>query len=126
MLLKVVNAGEAHGHLERISNSKITNSETEAPKYYLFKDHKTKESWRPVVSGCNSNTLGISNLLSDIVESICCSVKDPYEVISSEDMLARIEEFNLKLKKERERHDDRWDWRQEFMLLGSDVVSLFL
>ena len=67
MLLKVVNAGETHGHLERISNSKITHSETEAPKYYLFKDHKEKEAWRPVVSGCNSNTLGLSNLLSDLV-----------------------------------------------------------
>ena len=99
MLLKVVNAGEAHGHLERISNSKITNSETQAPKYYLFKDHKVNESWRPVVSGCHSNTLGISNLLSDLVESICCSVNNPYEVISSEDMLARIEEFNVKLEK---------------------------
>ena len=38
MLLKVVNAGESHGHLDRITKSKITNSETVAPKYFLFKE----------------------------------------------------------------------------------------
>ena len=125
MLLKVVNAGEAHGHLERISNSKITNSETEAPKYYLFKDHKEKESWRPVVSGCNSNTLGLSNLLSDMVESICCSIHNPYEVISSEDLLARIEEFNIKVKEGIKENGETWDWRHKWMMIGSDIISLF-
>ena len=125
MLLKVVNAGKAHGHLERISNSKITNSETEAPKYYLFKDHKEKENWRPVVSGCNSNTLGLSNLLSDMVESICCSIHNPYEVISSEDLLARIEEFNIKVKEGIKENGETWDWRHKWMMIGSDVISLF-
>ena len=94
MILKIVNAGESHNHLERITNSKLTNSETVAPKYFLFKDHKKVESWRPVVSGCNSNTLGLSNLLSDLVESVCSSIREPYEVISSEDLLSRFEEFN--------------------------------
>ena len=75
MILKVVNAGEAHGHLDRISKSKITWSEIEAPKYYLYKDHKKVDSWRPVVSGCNSNKLGFSNLVSEIIESICSSVR---------------------------------------------------
>ena len=68
MICKILNAGERHGHLERILNSKIVNSEATAPKYYLFKDHKEGEHWRPVVSGCISNTLGLSNLLSDTVE----------------------------------------------------------
>ena len=49
MILKVVNAGESHGHLDRITKSKLTVSETEALKYFLFKDHKKGESWRPVV-----------------------------------------------------------------------------
>ena len=125
MLLKVVNAGEAHGHLDRITKSKITNSETETPKYFLFKDHKENESWRPVVSGCNSNTLGLSNLLSDIVESVCSSVSNPYEVISSEDLLARIELFNDKVAIKRKLHGPEWDWRQHWTMIGSDVVSLF-
>ena len=63
MIIKALNAGEAHGHVKRIIDSKVTNSETIAPKYFLFKDHKQKESWRPVVSGCTSNTLELSNLL---------------------------------------------------------------
>ena len=28
-------------------------------------------------------------------------------------------------KKEEERGDPNWDWRSEWMLIGSDVVSLF-
>ena len=89
MICKILNAGESHGHIDRILSSKIVNSESSAPKYFLFKDHKKKESWRPVVSGCSSNTLGLSNLLSDIVESVCGSISNPYEVISSEDLLSR-------------------------------------
>ena len=128
MLCKVANAGESHGHLERIINSKITNSETCAPKYYIFKDHKEKESWRPVVSGCTSNTLGISNFLSDIVESVCTAVKDPYEVISSEDLLYRVEKFNKEIEKERAEKLSEgldYDWRKDWMLIGSDVSALF-
>ena len=32
MLIKALNAGEAHGHVKRIIDSKVTNSETIAPK----------------------------------------------------------------------------------------------
>ena len=86
MLVKIFNMGENNGHLQRILDSKLTNSEQAAPKYFMFKDHKEGGGWRPVVSGCSSNTLGMSNLLSEVVESICSSVEDPYEVISSTDM----------------------------------------
>ena len=78
MILKVVNAGEEHGHLKRITDSKLTHSETSAPMYFMFKDHKKEGGWRPVVAGCNSNTLGMSNLVSDMVESICGAIIDPY------------------------------------------------
>ena len=96
MLIKVFNVGEQHNHVKRVTDSKLTTLETCAPKYYLYKDHKEKESWRPVVSGCNSNTLGLSNLLSDVVEPICTAVVNPYEVISSKDLLSRIEVLNKK------------------------------
>ena len=105
--------------MERILNSKVVNSENTAPKYYLFKDHKEGEIWRPVVSGCSSNTLGLSNVLSDIIESLCSSVVDPYEVISSEDLLSRIAKFNEWAKVQ----DN--DWRDDWMLLGTDVKALF-
>ena len=93
MLTKVFNIGEEHDHIARVLRSKISNSEMTAPKYYMFKDHKKEEAWRPVVSGCSSNTLGLSNLLSEVIESLCAAVENPFEVISSEDMLYRIEEL---------------------------------
>ena len=108
MICKVINSGEYHGHMDKILSSKIVNSESTAPKYYLYKYHKKVESWRPVVSGCSSNTLGLSNMLSDIVESICSSMSTPLEVISSEDLLSRIENFNKWTSKQ------ETDWRQAF------------
>ena len=66
MLCKLLNAGENHDHIERIINSKVGESEATAPKYFLYKDHEKEESWRPVVSGCMSNTLGLSNMLSEV------------------------------------------------------------
>ena len=103
MLCKIMNIGEDNGHLQRIIESKETYSEMAAPKYFLFKDHKKeKEAYRPVVSGCSSNTLGLSNLLSEMVESVCNSVENPYEVNSDRDMLSRLEEFNNKIEKEKE------------------------
>ena len=86
MLTKIFNIGENHKHLKRVCESVITHSETSAPMYYLYKDHKKEPGWRPVVSGCNSNTVGISNILSDVIESVCNAIDNPYEVISSEDI----------------------------------------
>ena len=74
MLTKVFNIGESHKHLKLVQESVIMHSETLAPMYYLYKDHKKEPGWRPVVSGCNCNTVGISNILSDIVEYICSSI----------------------------------------------------
>ena len=78
--IKMTNLGENNGHYGRMIESKLINSEAMAPRYYMFKDHKEKGGWRPVVSGCVSNTLGLSNMLSEIVESLCVSVENPYEV----------------------------------------------
>ena len=71
MWARILNAGENHGHFLRIVNSKVSKSELAAPKYMMYKDHKKQEAYRPVISGCNSNTLGLSNMLSDLLESAC-------------------------------------------------------
>ena len=58
----------------------------------------------------------------------CNSIKDPYEVISSEDMLYRINKCNDEIKKEIEekrKENKEWDWREKYLLLGSDVEALF-
>ena len=117
--------GEAHGHYARMIESILMESELVAPRYYMYKDHKKEGGWRPVVSGCASNTLGLSNMLSEIVESMCVAIEDPYEVISSTDMLSRIEEFNSWVAKEKILRRENWDWRSEYVLFGSDVKALF-
>ena len=63
-------------------------------------------------------------MLSDIVESLCQSVKEPFEVISSEDLLARIQCFNREIAEDLEK-DPSYDWRDHFILLGTDVKALF-
>ena len=63
-------------------------------------------------------------MLSDVIESLCLGINEPFEVISSEEMLAVITQFNGEIR-ERTREEPDYDWRDEFLLLGTDVVSLF-
>ena len=81
---------------------------------------------------CNSDSLGLSITLSEIVESVCMAIEKPFEVIISEDMLNRIAKCNDKIKKliaehkiEQSEENESWDWRQDYILLGSDVSALF-
>ena len=51
------------GLLASLAYGECTYGRTKIALYvYRFKDHKEGESW-PVVLGCTSNTLGLSNLL---------------------------------------------------------------
>ena len=92
---KMWGSGETWGHKGRIIDSKVTKSNNTADMYLLYKDHKKeKGKTRPVVTGCTSNTRGLSNSVSDLLESVANSEKDPYEAISSEDMLAKTKLYN--------------------------------
>ena len=93
---KIWGSGESHGHKGRIIDSKVVSSEQLAEMYCMFKDHKEGKKSRPVVTGCNSNTRGFSNSVSDLLESVNKANLDPYESISSEDMLAKINKYNKK------------------------------
>ena len=94
---KIWNSGENHGHMPRIIASKTSISNNEADMYCLYKDHKAEPGKsRPVVTGCNSNTRGFSNSVSDLLESVNKANTTPYEAISSEDMLAKITRYNKK------------------------------
>ena len=66
----------------------MVSSEKLADLYIMYKDHKEGRKSRPVVTGCNSNTRGFSNSVSDLLESVNKANEDPYECISSEDMLS--------------------------------------
>ena len=60
-----------------------------------------------------------------MVESVANAVTCPFEVISSEDMLSRVAVCNEKLKIMQTQRGSDWKWTNEFILLGSDVKSLF-
>ena len=91
---KMWKSGDNHEHRSRIVNSKKTNSENCADMYILFKDHKEGEKTRPIVTGCTSNTLGLSNCTASVLEAVAASEETPFESISSEDMLAKTKKFN--------------------------------
>ena len=63
--------------------------------YLLYKDHKEKRATRPVVTGCNSNTKGFSYSVSGLLESVNKAKPNAYEVISGEDVLAKVERYNV-------------------------------
>ena len=129
MWIKMTNLGEQHNHEDRARESKISKSQNLANMYLLLKDHKETLSTRPVVSGCDSNTLGLSNMVAELLEAICNSMESPYEVISTEDMLSRIEEANkeiLQLRQEKlARGEKLTEEDEQLYVIANDVVGLF-
>ena len=58
----------------------------------MHKDHKVEpEKGRAVATAITSNTTGLSNSVSDYIESLANSLEDPIEVNSTEDMLYNLE-----------------------------------
>ena len=86
--------GENHGHMDRVVKSKVTRSGNQANLSLLYKDHKAGNKTRPVASGNESNNLGLSNGVSEVLEAVSKGKIKPYSVISSEDMLARMAKYN--------------------------------
>jgi hypothetical protein len=100
MWCKFTNIGETHGQKDRVWESKTTTSENLASMHLLLKDHKEKLATRKFGSGCDSDTLGLSNTVSEFLEAVCNSLEEPYEVISSEDIIIIIYlQFRVRLNK---------------------------
>ena len=91
---QVWHTGEDHGHQDRVSRSRATRSGNQATLTLLYKDHKQGNKTRPVASGNESFNLGLSNGISEVLEAVARSRRDPYSVISAEDLLARVNKFN--------------------------------
>ena len=64
--------------------------------WLALKDHKAGGKSRGIVTGCSSNTKGLSNSVSDVLEAVANSENDPYKVRSGVDMLARVHKANKK------------------------------
>ena len=75
-----------------VNHSSGTHSENLSIMYVVVKDHKKEpgES-RPIVTGCSGNTRGLSNSVSNFIESIATTIENKFECISSEDMLAKTQ-----------------------------------
>jgi len=58
----MTNLGDEHGHYTRMNEFKL-NSELLAPRFYMFRDHKSVGGWRPVVSESLPGTI-ICHLLN--------------------------------------------------------------
>ena len=106
--VKMFSTGLDHGHVDRVMSSKTTRSENNADLYVLYKDHKIgAKKTRPVVTGCTSNTRGLSNSVSNLLESVANSDKNNFESISGEDMLSKKEKGNREARKIKERWIER-------------------
>ena len=122
MWLKMANVGENWDHEDRLRESCLQNTNNVPPMYLLAKDHKIREpgqlpATRPVVSGCSGMQLSLSNLLSDHLESLANSRQNPIEVISTEDMLSRINSYNENVSEANQ--------NIEKVLVGADCIQLF-
>ena len=105
---KIWSSGENHGHSDRIMSSKISSSENKATLYPLYKDHKSVPGkTRPVVTGCSSDTRGLSNSVSSFLESVANCNTDNFESISGEDMLSKTKEYNANIKLIRSKWEKR-------------------
>ena len=74
----------------------------------MHKDHKVEpEKGRAVATATTSNTTGLSNAVSDYIESLANSIENPIETISTEDMLHRVDGHNREVVKMREEFEER-------------------
>ena len=91
-----------------------------------------------MTTGNESFSLGLSNGISEIMESVAKAIKDPYSTISSEDMLARFTEYNENLEKIKTKIEMLKEQGCEdceiktlekeisnLTLIGNDVVALY-
>ena len=97
MLLKVFNVGKNWNHVDRCRETMINLSMVVCPLYLLYKDHK---GWslnkgpvpptRPVASGNQGMNLHLSEIISDLLEPVVERFDQGCEVISTEEMIAKV------------------------------------
>ena len=145
MWIKMSNMGENHRHTERIRETCINHSCAISSLYLLLKDHKIVvpgdlPATRPVCSGCTGFDVHFSNILSEFLEAIANAMRNSIEVISSEDLISKINEYNEELaeevKKEIEKSEDAsrtcshpeptsTKFEQEAVIIGADAKCLY-
>ena len=104
MAIKMFRAGDTWNHNDRVRETMLGEGVASCPVSLLFKDHK---GWvngstsipptRHVASGNVGMNLHLSELVSDILEPVVGSLVGGTEGISTEDLLAQIDELNLRM-----------------------------
>ena len=121
--------GDEWGQGDRMRASTIQRSKSLASMFLQLKDHKVTLDTRAIVSACDSYTVGLSNILSELIESVANAVTQPCEVVRSEDMLARITRCNKDLetlrKQKLENGEHLSEEEEKIFVLGADVIALF-
>ena len=103
MLIKCFRIGQYWDHGSRIRETTMGEGLSVCPLSLLFKDHKgwradsgTAPPTRPVVGGHVGINLHISEIVSDILDPVVSTYEGGMEIISTEDLLARVEILNEK------------------------------
>ena len=133
--LKMLNVGGAHNQEPRFRKS-FLGGNSPAPMYVLVKDHKQVAQGelpktRPVVAGCSSYNVGMSELLSELLEAVYKAKEDKVGVISSDDFLASLHILNKDLSKKNLKIYDPNNpahvsgEEDTVTMIASDVVALF-
>jgi hypothetical protein len=81
----------------------VTHDQSLAVMTLMLKDHKEGNKSRAVVTGNSSNSVGMSITVSMFLEAVASSVDKAYEVNSSEDLIANIEDVNTKWRERMEK-----------------------
>ena len=94
MIIKILRLGEGHGHKGRFGESYM-GGQNPSIMYLVFKDHKLKDKnglykTRPIVAANTSYNVGMSETCSVILVSLYASRENKAGVISTDDLLARI------------------------------------
>ena len=103
---QIWSTGDDHNHTSRVMASKVTHSENIADLYLMYKDHKSGDKTRPTATGHSSNSLGMSNAVSEVLEAVANSEPNRYNTISTEDMLSRITEYNKQVQYSNDQYNE--------------------
>ena len=105
LLIKFFRLGQGWNQVRRVRETMLTGSQAICPLYLTFKDHKgwSAESGkppptRPIAGGNVGLNLSLSEVISEVCEALVIHAEESKEVISTEDMIARIKELNERNK----------------------------
>ena len=98
--IEILNSGDEIGHKSRTKSNLITEENPLPILRGTAKDHKpcpdlnVGPDMRPIMGACVGPNTGLSQIGCEIIRKISNSVKVRYDIKSTEEMLAKIQEYN--------------------------------